>query len=69
MTVASTLLRAAVRSLAVFTLWQRHVAECNVLARLDDRALRDVGLTREGVRDPDRKREPSQPHWRCDLTF
>jgi uncharacterized protein YjiS (DUF1127 family) len=54
------------RALNVFTVWQRHVAECNVLARLDDRALRDIGLTRRGVQRltrTDLERELMQSFW------
>lgn len=54
-----SLLRAPARMIDTLLLWQERAAERAHLASLDDRALRDVGLSRVDV-----ERESSLPFWR-----
>ena len=54
-----TVLRAPAKMIDTLLLWQERVAERAHLASLDDRALRDVGLSRADV-----EHETSQPFWR-----
>lgn len=49
----------AVRLLAALIAWRDRFRQRRHLRRLDDRMLRDVGLTREDVR-----RETEKPPWR-----
>jgi uncharacterized protein YjiS (DUF1127 family) len=48
------------RMLALIRLWQRRLRERRALAAMDDRGLRDVGLTRY-----DAHYEASKPFWRA----
>lgn len=48
----------AVRMADFLLLWQSRAAERSQLAAMDDRLLRDVGLTRSDV-----ERERSKPFW------
>lgn len=52
------LLAWAVRALDLLLAWQTRAAERGQLAAMDDRLLRDVGLTRSDV-----ERERSKPFW------
>lgn len=48
------------RALAILNLWRRRDAERNQLANFDDRALRDLAITRA-----DATREVDKPFWRA----
>jgi uncharacterized protein YjiS (DUF1127 family) len=53
--------RAAAAALAeAFFAWQERVSQRHTLARLDDRLLRDMGLTRSDV-----EHEVSKPFWQA----
>ena len=53
--------RAAVAALAdAFSAWQERVSQRRTLARLDDRMLRDMGLSRSDV-----EHEVSKPFWQA----
>jgi uncharacterized protein YjiS (DUF1127 family) len=47
------------RALAVFGVWQQRLRDRRALALMDDRSLRDLGLTRY-----DALYEASKPFWR-----
>ena len=49
----------AVRFAATVTRWERHRRSCINLSKLDDRLLKDVGLTRDQV-----DREVKRPIWK-----
>ena len=51
---------AAARVFATLLLWQRRANQRHALAHLDDRMLRDLGLSRSEVRWESRK-----PFWRA----
>ena len=51
---------AAFRAFATLLLWQRRANERHALAQLDDRMLRDLGLSRSEVAEELRK-----PFWRA----
>ncbi len=51
---------AALRALATLRLWQRRTKQRHALASLDDRILRDLGLSRSEVAWESRK-----PFWRA----
>ncbi len=51
---------AALRALATLLLWQRRANQRHALANLDDRILRDLGLSRSEVIWESRK-----PFWRA----
>ena len=51
---------AALRAFATLLLWQRRASERHALASLDDRMLRDLGLSRSEVVWESRK-----PFWRA----
>ncbi len=53
-------LAAVVRGFEILLLWQRRTSERHALAQLDDRILRDVGLSRVDVVWETRK-----PFWRA----
>jgi uncharacterized protein YjiS (DUF1127 family) len=53
--------RAALSAIAdAFSAWQERVSQRRTLARLDDRMLRDMGLTRSDV-----EHEVSKPFWQA----
>ena len=56
----SVLLAAVRRVLRVLSVWQKHAAGRSVLASLDDRLLRDMGLTRTDV-----GQDLMKPFWRA----
>ena len=53
------LFRILGRGLRLLRAWRNRSAERAVLARLDDRSLRDIGITRLDV-----ARECAKPFWR-----
>jgi uncharacterized protein YjiS (DUF1127 family) len=53
--------RAAFNAVAdAFSAWQERVSQRRTLARLDDRLLRDMGLSRSDV-----EQEVSKPFWQA----